>query len=124
MGREKPERELETKYFETKVNFAQNDRKYKSRGFKTKVSAMLVHPRPGMQLCRYEQIREEIVRERREAIAKGNFFEDLKTTKEKIGLYSKGTNKTVSKKEERRISNNMNVQTRESQKVESKKLVN
>ena len=62
--------------------------------------------------------------ERKEAMAKCNFFDDLKTTKEKIGLYSKETTKTLSKKEERRISNNMNVQTRESQKVESKKLVN
>ena len=84
---------------------------------------MLVHPRPERQLCRYEQIRDDIVTERREAMAKCNFFEDLYTTKTNIGLYKKETNKIVKKNEERRFSNNMNVKTRQSQKVESEKLV-
>ena len=83
---------------------------------------MLVHPRPERQLCRYEQIREDIVRERKEAMAKCNFFEDLHTTKTKIGFYSKKATKIGSLKEERGVSNNMNVITRESQKVKTEKL--
>ena len=89
MERENPGMKKEKSNLETKLKIAQNDRKQKRRGLKKKLSAKLVHPRPERQLCRYEQIREDNVRERKEAMAKCNFFEDLHTTKQNIGFYSK-----------------------------------
>ena len=37
---------------------------------------------PNRELCRYEQIREDIIREREDAMAKINFYESLDKTKE------------------------------------------
>ena len=50
---------------------------------------------PERQLCEYEKIREDIIRERREAMANCGFFENLHETKVDIGLYEKDANKRV-----------------------------
>ena len=44
-------------------------------------------PLPERQLCECEKIREDIIEERRLAMAKCKFFEDLKDTKLEIGLF-------------------------------------
>ena len=49
---------------------------------------------PNRVLCRYEQIREDNIREREDAMAKINFYESLDKTKEDIGLYSKRAKKS------------------------------
>ena len=48
-----------------------------------------VDPLPERQLCEYEKLREDIIRERREAMANCGFFENLLETKVDIGLYAK-----------------------------------
>ena len=48
-----------------------------------------VNPLPERKLCQYEIIREEIIREREELMAKFEFMENQKKTKEEIGLYKK-----------------------------------
>ena len=81
------------------VMFEQTHKRQKKRGFKKKVSAELVHPRPERDMCRYEKLREDIIKEREEAMHKFNFYEDLHQTKKDIGLYSKETPKIKSKRE-------------------------
>ena len=51
-----------------------------------------VAPLPKRELCKYERIREDIIKEREEAMAKFKFFENLEKTKQEIGLY-KNANK-------------------------------
>ena len=48
-----------------------------------------VAPLPERELCKYERIREDIIREREEAMAHCKFFENLEKTKKEIGLYTK-----------------------------------
>ena len=48
---------------------------------------MPIDPLPERELCQYEKIRESIIKEREEAMAKSKFFEDLNNTKRGIGLY-------------------------------------
>ena len=48
-----------------------------------------IDPFPERELCQYEKIREDIIREREEAMAKFKFYEDLEETKKAIG-FSKG----------------------------------
>jgi hypothetical protein len=48
-----------------------------------------VAPLPERELCKYERIREDIIREREEAMAQCKFFENLEKTKKEIGLYTK-----------------------------------
>ena len=46
-------------------------------------------------MCQYEKIREDIIKEREEAMVKYNFYEQPYQTKTKIGFYSKETTKIV-----------------------------
>ena len=48
-----------------------------------------VAPLPKRELCKYERIREDIIREREEAMAQFKFFENLEKTKTEIGLYKR-----------------------------------
>ena len=48
-----------------------------------------VTPLPKHELCEYERIREDIIREREEAMEQFKFFEKLEKTKMEIGLYKK-----------------------------------
>ena len=43
-------------------------------------------PLPERELCKYEKIREEIIRERMEAMNKCNFFKDLNEMKSEMGI--------------------------------------
>ena len=49
--------------------------------------AQPIDPLPERELCQYEKIRENIIKEREEAMAKYNFFENLNDTKKDIGFY-------------------------------------
>ena len=49
--------------------------------------AMPIDPLPERELCQYEKIRESIIKEREEAMAKSKLFEDLNNPKRGIGLY-------------------------------------
>ena len=46
-----------------------------------------IDPLPERELCQYERIREDIIKEREEAMAKFKFFENLEKTKKSIGIY-------------------------------------
>ena len=48
-----------------------------------------IDPIPTRELCQYEQIREDIIREREEAMAKFKFYENLEETNKSIGFYGK-----------------------------------
>ena len=50
---------------ENHLMFEQKDKRPKKRGFKKKVSAKLVHPRPERDMCRYEKLREDNIKKRR-----------------------------------------------------------
>ena len=50
-----------------------------------------VNPLPKRELCKYEKIREDIIREREEAMAQFQFFENLEKTKLEIGLYKEAS---------------------------------
>ena len=52
-----------------------------------KAAAVPLDPLPERELCQYEKIREDIIKERKEAMAKFNFFDDLENTKKEIGLH-------------------------------------
>jgi hypothetical protein len=64
----------------------EKDIKKKERERKEKM-AKPIDPLPERELCQYEKIRENIIKERKEAMARYNFFENLKDTKRDIGLY-------------------------------------
>ena len=46
-----------------------------------------VNPLPAQEMCQYEKIRESIIKEREEAMANCNFFEDLLDAKRKMGFF-------------------------------------
>ena len=48
-----------------------------------------VSPLPAQEMCLYERIREGNIKEREEAMAKSNFFEDLLEAKKEMGFYGK-----------------------------------
>ena len=56
-----------------------------------------VNPLPARELCQYEKIREGIIKERQEAMAKCNFFENLLESKKEMGFYGKTGETKVSK---------------------------
>ena len=60
-------------------------RRQKYKEFKEKLSIPL-DPLPERELCPYEQMRENNIQERKEAMRKCGFFEDLDKTKNDIGL--------------------------------------
>ena len=62
-----------------------------------------MHPRPERDVCCYEKLREDIIKEREEAMLKFNFYEELHQTKTDIGFYSKETPKIRRKKELQKV---------------------
>ena len=60
-----------------------------------------VKPLPPREMCQYEKIRERIIKEREEAMANCNFFEDLLEAKSKMGFFpgEKKTNQSDDKRE-------------------------
>ena len=49
--------------------------------------AVPIDPLPERELCQYEKIRDDIIREREEAMAKCKYFDDLQSFKKEIGFY-------------------------------------
>ena len=50
---------------------------------------------PVSEMCQYEKIRESIIKEREEAMAKCKFFENLSETKKEIGFYKDSDKKRI-----------------------------
>ena len=69
--------------YKKKEQKEQRQKKEKERRDAMKVP---IDPLPERQLCEYEKIREDIIEERRLAMLKCKFFEDLKDTKLEIGF--------------------------------------
>ena len=67
----------------------QKEKRQRRRDELKKAITKPIDPFPERELCQYEKIREDIIREREEAMAKFKFYEDLEETKKAIGL-SKG----------------------------------
>ena len=88
---------------ETQCTSSKQSRKRETNGKNQK--KMCMEPLPYSELCRYEQIREDIIREREDAMAKFNFYESLDKTKEDIGLYSRRTEKSENNVEEGKEQN-------------------
>ena len=65
------------------------EKRQKEREKLKEAIARPIDPLPERELCQYEQIREDIIRERKEAMERFNFYEDLKKTKEEIGFIPK-----------------------------------
>ena len=72
------------------------EKKKKERERKEKM-AKPIDPLPERELCQYEKIRENIIKEREEAMARYNFFENLKEAKREIGLYKEDKPKKTEK---------------------------
>ena len=56
-----------------------------------------IDPLPERELCQYEKIRENIIKEREEAMAKYNFFVNLNKTKKDIGFYKADERNEINK---------------------------
>ena len=65
------------------------EKRQKEREKLKEAIATPIDPLPERELCQYEQIREDIIRERKGAMDRFNFYEDLKKTKEEIGFIPK-----------------------------------
>ena len=84
--------EAERQEKEALVRYKKNEKKKKMQAKREQVKKAMatpLSPLPERELCQYEKIRENIIKEREEALAKHEFFEDLHRTKVKIGLYQK-----------------------------------
>ena len=72
-----------------KIKLEQKEKRQKKREMLKQASKKPMKPLPEMEICQYEKIREDNIRERNEAMAKFEFYEDLEKTKEEIGFPSK-----------------------------------
>ena len=86
---EKIRKEAEEKemleYFEHRKKILKEKRKQKEME-KKEAMAIPVAPFPVKELCAYEKIREDIIKEREAAMAECKFFEDLDQFKKDVGL--------------------------------------
>ena len=57
---------------------------------------------PEKTLSKYEQIRADIIKERSEALAKIQYYEDLNNTKEEIGFYNNVKEKRQNKDKQKK----------------------
>ena len=60
--------------------------------------AIPVAPAPEKELCAYEKIREDIIKEREAAMAKCKFFEDLDQLKKDVGFETKDNKEAIKRK--------------------------
>ena len=87
-------REEENKMFEEMLEerkkIQKDKRKQKQKEMKEAMDTP-IQPLPEKELCEYEKLRESNIKERQEAMAASNFFEDINEYKTDIGL-TKGKN--------------------------------
>ena len=81
-GRDKKEREAI-------ANQEQREKRKHEREKLKEAASKPIGPLPTRELCQHERIREDIMREREEAMAKFKFYENLEETKKSIGFYGK-----------------------------------
>ena len=93
---EQREREATVK----RIKEEQKEKRLVKREELKRAIAKPIDPLPERELCQYEKIREDIIRERQEAMAKFGFFEDLNQTKEAIGFQKKESEKLKSEREQ------------------------
>jgi hypothetical protein len=89
----KEEEKLEREAVVNLMKQSQKEKREKARGKLKEAIQTPMNPLPERELCQYEKIREDIIKEREEAMAKFNFYEDLNKTKDKIGFYASGYKK-------------------------------
>jgi hypothetical protein len=95
LAKEAEEKEMQD-YFENKKKTLKEKRKQKQAERK-EAMAIPVAPIPEKELCAYEKIRDDIIKEREAAMAKCNFFEDLDQLKKDVGLETKDKNEALRK---------------------------
>ena len=86
ISKQAQERELEL--MKQRKHEIEEKRQKRNKERRTQMEQSL-SPLPERELCQYELIRADIIREREELMAKFEFMENLKKTKEEIGLYKK-----------------------------------
>ena len=103
---EKREREA----MANQIKLEQKDRREKKKEKLRQAMARPIDPLPERELCQYEKIREDIIQEREEALAKFCFYEDLYKTKQAIGFYGDGSErvKSTNQDENNEASNKQN----------------
>ena len=82
--RQQEEREWE-EYIKEKKRIANKKRREKREKIKAAIQ-MPIEGFPVQKVCKYEQIRLDIIKEREQAMADSGFFEDLLEYKKNIGL--------------------------------------
>ena len=105
LTKEAEEKEMQ-EYFENKKKILKEKRKQKAIEMK-EAMAIPVAPAPEKELCAYEKIKEDIIKEREAAMAKCNFFDDLDQLKKDVGLETKDTNdalRNIRRNQQRRWS--------------------
>ena len=125
-------REEENKMYEAinkeRKKAQKENRKQKERDRKEAMNNPL-EPLPEKELCEYEKMREKNIKEREEAMAASNFFEDLQDYKKTIGLTqeadSSKTKKEKNLKKKTKKSNKLIKKPEESKmaKQENEKMV-
>ena len=82
---QKQKREMEDEWARNKKKIQKENNQENQKQLKLALLTPLP-PIPQRELCDYEKIRENNIRERMEAMAESGFFEDLADTKKEIGL--------------------------------------
>jgi hypothetical protein len=89
IAKEAEERWIEAMIEEDKR--VKKERRQKKERERREAMAKPIDPLPVSEMCQYEKIRESIIKEREEAMAKYEFYEDLMQTKKEIGLYKEAS---------------------------------
>ena len=82
------------------IKLEQKERREKKKEKLRQAMARPIDPLPERELCQYEKIREDIIQEREEALAKFCFYEDLYKTKKAIGFYGDSSERVKSTNQE------------------------
>ena len=81
----------------------QKEKRQRRREELKRAIAKPIAPLPERELCQYEKIREDIIREREEAMANFKFYEELHKTKEAIWFHTNKAKSIERKKKARRM---------------------
>ena len=81
--------EIEMREYAEKMEQEKREKRKLKEEERKEAMARPIDPLPEQELCAYEQIREDNIKERMEAMAKCNFFDDLNVMKSKMDFYNK-----------------------------------
>ena len=85
----KKKKQREREAMANRLKQEQGEKRKQEREKLKEAASKPIDPLPTRELCQYERIREDIIREREEAMAKFKFYENLEETKKSIGFYGK-----------------------------------